>query len=59
MSKAKFWQMIGRGTRLCRDFWMVRISRNSIFLIFVGISSFPDAEGKRDSSPAAFAECDF
>lgn len=42
MSKAKFWQMIGRGTRLCPDFWMEKISRNFIFLIFAVILSFSE-----------------
>ncbi len=50
MSKAKFWQMIGRGQGSVRDFWMVRISRNSIFLIFVGILSFSGCRREKETA---------
>ena len=42
MSKAKFWQMIGRGTRLCPDLLDGEDKRNSIFLISAGTLNFSE-----------------
>ena len=39
MSKSKFWQMIGRGTRLCEACWTVRTRRISTFSTSVEISN--------------------
>ena len=42
MSKAKFWQMIGRGTRLCPELLDGEIKKNFTFLIFVVILNFSE-----------------
>ena len=42
MSKAKFWQMIGRGTRLCPGLLDGEKSRSSLFLISVETLNFSE-----------------
>lgn len=49
MSKAKFWQMIGRGTRLCPGL-MDGADKDKFYIFdFVGILNFPDEQRKIDS----------